>query len=89
MCIRDRGDTRLNASFESLLMSLKHPYTTYLFEKNSNPLVNRDDNNKILAANTRVVGLRAGVRMIPGQSYDDNPRVAYSRIGRDVYKRQV
>ena len=75
------GDTRLNASFESLLMSLKHPYTTYLFEKNSNPLVNRDDNNKILAANTRVVGLRAGVRMIPGQSYDNNPRIAYSRIG--------
>ena len=30
------GDSRLSASFESLLMSLDHPYTKYLIKKNSN-----------------------------------------------------
>ena len=74
------GDTRLNASFESLLASLKHPYLEYVFEKNSNIIVNKDDPNDIMQANTRIIGLRAGIRMIPGQAYKDNFRIAYSSI---------
>lgn len=74
------SDTRLNASFESLLMSLKHPYTEYLFRKNSNALINENNPDQFLAANTRIVGLRAGIEMIPGQSYDNNPRTAYSGL---------
>lgn len=74
------GDTRLNASFESILMSLKHPYAEYLFQKNSISLINIHDDKKILDANTRVIGLRAGVQMIGGQSTDNNPRVGYSRL---------
>lgn len=74
------GDTRLNASFESLLMSLNHPYTKYLFKKNSIGLSNVNDSQKVLPKDTRIVGLRAGVRMIPGQSTDNNPRVGYSRL---------
>ena len=80
------GDTRLNASFESILMSLKHPYSEYLFQKNSASLINIHDDSKILAANSRIVGLRAGTQMIAGQSTDNNPRVGYSRLitGREV-----
>ena len=74
------GDTRLNASFESLLASLKHPYLEYVFEKNSNIIVNKDDPNDIMQANTRIIGLRAGIRMSPGQAYKDNFRIAYSSI---------
>lgn len=74
------SDTRLNASFESLLMSLKHPYTEYLFKKNSNSLINENNEDQILPAESRLVGLRAGIEMIPGQSYDNNPRTAYSRL---------
>lgn len=74
------NDTRLNASFESLLASLQHPYLEYLFEKNSSQIVNSADGSDILPANSRVIGLRAGVRMDPGQSVDVNPRVAYSSI---------
>lgn len=74
------GDTRLNASFESLLASLKHPYLEYVFEKNSNIIVNKDDATDIMQANTRIIGLRAGIRMSPGQAYKDNFRIAYSSI---------
>lgn len=74
------GDTRLNASFESLLASLKHPYLEYVFDKNSNIVVNSSDPNDIMQANTRIMGLRAGIRMIPGQAYKDNFRIAYSSI---------
>ena len=74
------GDTRLNASFESLLASHKHPYLEYVFDKNSNIVVNSSDPNDIMQANTRIMGLRAGIRMIPGQAYKDNFRIAYSSI---------
>lgn len=74
------NDTRLNASFESLLMSLKHPYADYLFLKNEHPIVNNNDPTKVLPANSRLVGLRAGILMNPGQDIRSNPRVAYSRL---------
>ena len=32
---RSWGDSRLNASFETILFSLKHPYCNFLFDKNS------------------------------------------------------
>ena len=74
------GDTRLNASFESLLASLKHPYLEYLIGKNSDVIVNKDDATDIMQANTRIIGLRAGIRMSPGQAYKDNFRIAYSKL---------
>lgn len=73
------GDTRLNASFESLLSSLKHPYMNYLFTKNSCALVNSADNSDILQADSKVVGLRAGIQMIAGQEEKTNPRTGYSK----------
>lgn len=74
------GDTRLNASFESLLSSLNHPYLKYIFVKNSEIIVNSTDPNDIMQPNTRIIGLRAGIRMIPGQAYKDNFRIAYSAL---------
>lgn len=74
------NDTRLNASFESLLISLKHPYADYLFLKNEYPITNSNDPTKVLPANSRLVGLRAGILMKPGQDVKSNPRVAYSRL---------
>lgn len=74
------GDTRLNASFESLLVSLKHPYFSYLFLKNSRNLANESNPAEVLPADSRVVGLRAGTYMIAGQDQNNNPRVGYSRL---------
>lgn len=74
------NDTRLNASFESLLISLKHPYADYLFLKNEYPITNSNDPTKVLPANSRLVGLRAGILMKPGQDVKSNPRIAYSRL---------
>ncbi len=78
------NDTRLNASFESMLASLKHPILEFLFDKNSNNIVNKDDNSQFLPTDTKVVGLRSGIRMLAGQSYDVNFRTAYSKINSRV-----
>ncbi len=73
------NDTRLNASFESILKSFEHPALEFLFTKNSHPIINKDDATKIFEADRDYVGLRAGIRMLSDQSYDLNFRVAYSR----------
>ena len=77
------GDSRLNASFESLLFSLKHPYVQddyALFEKNSSQIVNETNPEEIEPANSRIVGLRAGISMVSGQTVSVNPRIAYSAV---------
>lgn len=73
------SDLRLCASFESLLKSLNHPYTTYLFANNSQPIVNATTKEE-LPAHSRLVGLRAGRLMPDGQNYPLNPLAAYSSI---------
>ncbi len=78
------NDTRLNASMESILASFNHPMLTLLFDKNTNDIVNKKDNTKFLPKNTKVVGLRAGIRMLKGQSYDVNFRTAYSKINKQA-----
>ncbi len=77
-------DSRLNASFESLLASLDHPYMKYVFAKNSADITN-SATGEVLPANSRVVGLRAGLIMTPGQTVIVNPRVAYSGFQLDDY----
>lgn len=79
------NDSRLNASFESILASLKHPFLNYVFTKNIYPIVN-SRTNEILPAQSRVVGLRAGTIMYPGQTVDVNPRVAYSTYKLDNWE---
>ena len=76
------SDTRLNASFESLLMSLDHPFAKYFFTNNLAPITNTAT-GKVLPADNRIVGLRAGLVMMSGQSTDVNPRCAYSSLATD------
>ena len=77
------GDIRLSASFESLLMSLNHPYTKTLFKPNNNKIVNRNDKT-VLEANTRICGIRSGVYVGTGQDYSENQYQAYSTFDTDV-----
>ncbi|MCM1348806.1 MAG: SusD/RagB family nutrient-binding outer membrane lipoprotein [Firmicutes bacterium] len=76
------NDSRLNASFESLLASLNHPYLDYVFALNSDPITNTAT-GEVLPAKSRVVGLRAGLVMYPGQTTIVNPRCAYSAFKLD------
>lgn len=77
------NDTRLNASLESILRSLDHPFLDCMFKKNSNRIINKFNPSQFLEKETKVVGLRSGIRMLSGQSYDVNFRTAYSRINKD------
>lgn len=83
------GDTRLSASFESLLMSLDHPYTHYLFTKNSDPIVNVGGNPQSTAPATtmkesRIIGMREGTVPGQGQSVGSNSYIAFSTIDKAV-----
>ena len=71
------SDTRLNASFESLLASLDHPYMKYFWKKNSNTVNN-------VAAGERVMGIRAGTFVEQGQTFATNRYIAYSTFVPDL-----
>lgn len=77
------GDTRLSASFESLLMSLDHPYTKYLFMPNSNKIINKETKDT-LQAGTRICGIRSGTYVPQGQTYEENMYQAYSTFSNDI-----
>lgn len=88
--VNNWGDLRLSASFESLLMSLHHPYVYdktnadngyegYLFERNNNDIVN-EKTGEVTKANSVVCGVRAGTLVGDGQGYAQNQLQAYSRI---------
>lgn len=77
------NDTRLCASFESMLMSLDHPYTKYLFKKNGNPIPD-PTTGVTIPADSMIVGMRAGVRVGTGQAYSGNTQLAYSSMSTDV-----
>lgn len=73
------SDARLSASFESILMSLQHPYANYLFKKNSDPIVDVNT-NEVLEADTRITGIREGAHTGQGQSYGNNQYIAFSSL---------
>ena len=73
------NDSRLGASFESILMSLEHPYTRYMFNKNSEELRNSKTGD-VTPAGTRIVGLRAGGHFGEDQQYSDNQYVGVSQV---------
>ena len=79
------GDARMSASFESLLMSLNHPYVKGnmpLFKNNSGAMTNLKT-GEILEANTRIVGLREGIHPGMGQSASTNPMLSCSVFEKD------
>lgn len=79
------NDSRVNASFVSILASLNHPYYEYLIGTNSNNLTNTVT-GEVTPAGTVKVGLRAGIRMMDGQQFFANPRVAYSQFTSDDFE---
>ena len=79
------NDLRISASFESLLMSLNHPYSKYLFKANSDELVNKRT-GEVMPKGTRICGIRAGTLMGDGQTYALNKKIAYSTFDGDYLK---
>lgn len=87
------NDTRLNASFESMMMSYKHPFLENAFEKNTIDIAEKqftDRQGNILPptreplkANSRILGLRSGIRMLSGQNTQVNFRCGYSGLSLD------
>ena len=81
-----QGDLRISASFESLLMSLRHPYAEYLFLKNGHDIVNRIT-GELTPAGTRLCGIRSGVLVGDGQIYALNMRQGYSEYDATLISR--
>lgn len=79
------GDARLSASFESLLLSLDHPYTKgeYPFFKNNGGAITNTKTGEVLEPDTRIVGLREGIHPGMGQSAATNPMINYSVFDAD------
>lgn len=77
------NDTRISASFESLLMSLDHPYTKYFFLPNANDIENLST-HAITSADDRIIGIRSGEYVGEGQSAGTNPFINYSVFDKEV-----
>ena len=71
------NDNHLNASFETLMQQLDHPYGKFFFQKNSFAIENKKT-GEILPAESRIVGIRAGAHLGEGQVITTNPYVAAS-----------
>ncbi|MBR6016100.1 MAG: SusD/RagB family nutrient-binding outer membrane lipoprotein, partial [Prevotella sp.] len=79
------NDARLSASFESLLMSLDHPYTkgNRPFFKNNGGRIINTKTSEVLEEDTRIVGLREGIHPGMGQSASTNQMINYSVFDKD------
>lgn len=77
--IFDWGDLVLSASLETLMMSLDHPYTEYVFDKNNNDIYNEEE-EEILVKGSRVCGLRLGTIVGTGQDYNVNQLQGFSKL---------
>lgn len=71
------SDTRMNASLESLLASLDHPYMKYFWKKNSETIND-------VPAQSRVMGIRAGTFVEQGQTFATNRYIGYSTFVPEV-----
>ena len=83
------NDTKLSASFESLLMSLDHPYTHYMFSKNSDPISNvghvaGSSAPEVTEGGSRIIGMREGVTPGLGQQVGSNQYNAFSAPSKTV-----
>ena len=77
------NDLRLSASFESLLMSLDHPYAKYVFLPNAYDIPHKNGVD-VLPANSRICGIRSGILVGDGQSQAINKRQGYSTLNINV-----
>lgn len=75
------ADTRLSASFCSILKSLNHPYLGYLFTKNTDVLSYKDGTKMvIMQPDSDYIGLREGTHTGVGQVYANNMYCGFSKI---------
>lgn len=79
------NDTRLNASLETILKAYDHPVLDFLFSTNSDPILN-EKTEELTPKNSMIVGLRAGIKMLSGQSNDVNFRCAFSGLRETIYQ---
>lgn len=77
-------DTRLSASMESLLMSLDHPTTHYLWKNNSGDITN--SKKEVTPDDSRIVGIRVGTFVGEGKKSAGNQYGRYSSFAYDVMK---
>ena len=84
--INDWGDLVLSASFETLLMSLNHPYTKagYVFDNNNNIIMN-EKTGEILEKDTRICGLRSGTLVGEGLYYIVNQLQGFSKLNTESW----
>ena len=81
------GDLVLSASFETLLMSLNHPYAQagYVFDNNNN-IIRNEKTGEILERDTRICGLRSGTMVGEGQDYTVNQLQGFSKLNRESWR---
>lgn len=81
--ISEWGDSRLSASFASMLISLDHPYVKYLFKTNTEDIAKVGTNGSapaITKAGTAIVGMRDGTVPGIGQSAGTNSYISFSKL---------
>ena len=81
--ISEWGDSRLSASFASMLISLGHPYVKYLFKTNTEDIAKVGTNGSapaITKAGTAIVGMRDGTVPGIGQSAGTNSYISFSKL---------
>lgn len=81
--ISEWGDSRLGASFCSMLESLDHPYVKYLFKKNTEAIEktgNKGSAPKTTPAESVIVGMRDGTVPGIGQSAGTNSYISFSKL---------
>lgn len=81
--VSEWGDSRLGASFCSMLESLDHPYIKYLFKKNTEAIVKTGKEGSApanTAAESAVIGMRNGTFPGVGQSAGTNSYISFSKL---------
>lgn len=81
--VSEWGDSRLSASFCSMLESLDHPYAKYLFKKNTEPIDKVGSKGSAPAttpAESALIGMRDGTFPGEGQSAGTNSYISFSKL---------
>lgn len=81
--VSEWGDSRLSASFASMLISLDHPYIKYLFKTNTEDIAKVGNNGSapaITKAGTAIIGMRDGTVPGIGQSAGTNSYISFSKL---------
>ncbi len=81
--VSEWGDSRLSASFCSMLESLGHPYAKYLFKKNTEAIekVGKEGSApSVTEANSVLAGMRNGTLPGVGQAAGTNSYISFSKI---------